>query len=363
METGRKRKKIATMLLLVALLLLAAPAFVLLHKRHAQTNGTPPGQIFLYGEAHGDERILEKEFTLWSSYYHDNGMRDLFVELPYYTAEYLNLWMRSDGDAILDVLYQDWEGTALQSPAILDFYKKIKNGCPETIFHGTDVGHQYATTGERFLQYLKENGQKNSGTYKRTKENIRQGKKYYRSGDFVYRENTMAQNFIREAESLNGADFMGIYGNAHTDVWAMDYKTGTIPCMANQLREKYGTLLYSEDLALSVKEDEASRVDMFTIAGREYCASYFGRVDLNGILPGYEYRDFWRIEDAYGDFKDIPAADNFLPYNNYPMKIETGQVFLVEYKKTDGSTVQEYYRSDGGTWSGMPATRQFFIAP
>lgn len=363
METKPTRKKVTAVIIFAALFLLAAASLLLLQRQRAGDDGTPPGQIYLYGETHGDERILEKEFALWSSYYRDAGMRDLFVELPYYAAEYLNLWMRADGDALLDALYQDWEGTALHTPIMLDFYKKIKAECPETVFHGTDVGHQYDTTGERFLQYLKENGQKNSDRYKRTKENIRQGKKYYGPGGPVYRENAITENFIWEAEHLNGADFMGIYGNAHTGTEAMDYQTGTVPCMANQLQKKYGALLHSEDLTLSVKDENASRVDTITIAGREYSASYFGRVDLNGILAGYEYRDFWRIEDAYGDFQEIPALDNFLPYNNYPMKIETGQVFLVEYKKTDGSTVQEYYRSDGGTWSGMPATRQFLVEP
>ena len=34
------------------------------------------GEIFLYGEEHANKAILEKEFELWSTYYHDNGMRE-----------------------------------------------------------------------------------------------------------------------------------------------------------------------------------------------------------------------------------------------------------------------------------------------
>ena len=41
---------------------------------------------------------------MWSSRYQNDGVRDLFVELPYYTAEYMNLWMKSDNDDILDLL-------------------------------------------------------------------------------------------------------------------------------------------------------------------------------------------------------------------------------------------------------------------
>lgn len=112
------------------------------------------GQIYLYGEAHGVDKILDKEFELWYKYYHNQNMRHLFVELPYYTAEFLNIWMQSDINNILDMLYSDWAGTASYNPNVKEFYEKIKSQCPETIFHGTDVGHQYDTTGERFLEYL-----------------------------------------------------------------------------------------------------------------------------------------------------------------------------------------------------------------
>ena len=107
------------------------------------------GQIYLFGEEHGVEKILNKEIEIWNDYYHNQNMRHLFVELPYYTAEYLNLWMKSDSDEILDAIYDDWDGSAAHNPYIRPFYKAIKEKCPETIFHGTDVGHQYFSTGER----------------------------------------------------------------------------------------------------------------------------------------------------------------------------------------------------------------------
>ena len=69
------------------------------------------GQIILYGEKHGDERIIKKEFDIWNDYY-NKGMRHLFLELPYYTAEFLNIWMHERDDKILNEIYSDWEGTA-----------------------------------------------------------------------------------------------------------------------------------------------------------------------------------------------------------------------------------------------------------
>lgn len=242
-----------------------------------------PGQIFLYGEEHGVEPILEEEFQLWSTYYHNDGMRDLFVELPYYTAEFMNLWMQSENDEILDALYEDWNGTAMHTPEVRAFYERIKSECPETIFHGTDVGHQYNTTGARFLEYLQFNGKAQSEEFALTQEAIEQGKFYYEHRDQVYRENVMTENFIREFEKLNGADIMGIYGSAHTGTEAMDYSTNTVPCMANQLSERYTESLHATDLTHLAKEMDAYKVDIIQIGEKEYEASYFGKADLTAF--------------------------------------------------------------------------------
>jgi len=75
----------------------------------------------------------------------------------------------------------------------------------------------------------------------------------------------------------------------------------------------------------------------------------------------YAYREFWRLEDAYDDFKNNKKTGEVLPYGNYPMHVETGQVFVIDYTKTDGSVERRYYRSDGGTWRGLPATVGFNV--
>lgn len=58
--------------------------------RSAVKSEQSSGEIFLYEEEHSVEDILEKEFELWSSYYHNDGVQDLFVELPYYAATYIH---------------------------------------------------------------------------------------------------------------------------------------------------------------------------------------------------------------------------------------------------------------------------------
>ena len=115
------------------------------------------GNIFLYGESHADPSCLEKELAAWADCY-ASGMRDLFIELPYYSAEYLNLWMRSDTDELLEFFYDAMEGTQSHDPCVLDFYRKIKSGFPDTVFHGTDVGHQFNTLGAAYLTLLEYGG-------------------------------------------------------------------------------------------------------------------------------------------------------------------------------------------------------------
>lgn len=349
--------------LLAVTLLLAACA-------PAKQPSAATGTIYLYGEQHDIQAIMDREIELWSGYYHDQNMRHLFIEMPYYTAEYMNLWMQADDDQILEMLYENWQGTAVYDPAVKDFYKKIKQDCPQTVFHGTDVGHQYDTIGADYLAYLEQNDQKNTEQYRLAQQNIDQGKKYYADNDDVYRENAMAENFIRVYDEVNtqsnGESIMGIYGSAHTGLDAQDM-TGTVPCMAKQLCAHYGQAVKSEDLtalageqAQADKATEPERIDTLEAAGKSYQASYFGSQDLTGFRD-YTARAFWRIEDAYADFAQCPTNGNVLPYDNYPMQIEVGQVFLTEYTKADGSVERYYFRSDGNDWEGQKTTEEFTL--
>lgn len=352
-----KKKRFAA--LVASVLLLTGSACAV--KPAAGDNTAPPsqaaGQIYLYGEQHGVEKIYAMEAALWAEHYQTENMRHLFIELSYYTAEYLNLWMKSDNDDILEQLYSDWFGTALYNPYIKDFFSRIKSECPETIFHGTDVGHQYNSTGERFLKQLESSGMEGSEPYILTQEAIEQGKTFYGQEDNGYRENKMAENFIREYDKISGEKVMGIYGSAHTGLDAMDF-TGSVPCMANQLKARYGDAVLSEDLSWIAKDIEPLRTDTIKVGEKDYEASYFGKQDLTGFKD-YACREFWRLENAYDDFKDNPKNGNVLPYNNYPMLIETGQVFVIDHTKTDGSVARSYYRADGNDWNGMPSTEEF----
>ncbi|MDR0325196.1 MAG: hypothetical protein LBI19_03760 [Oscillospiraceae bacterium] len=317
--------------------------------------GPSTGQIYLYGETHGVEAIMAKQLESWHGYYTDGGLRHLFVELPYYTAEFLNVWMKSDSNDILNDIYDDIAGTAAHVPYMKVFYTTIKEQYPETVFHGTDVGHQHQTTGQRFLIYLEQNGLQDTEAYRLTQEAIEQGKRYYSDNDYAYRENMMTDNFIRAFDSLIDKDVMGIYGAFHT---TFGQTIQSIPGMADQLRERYGGAVHTEDLTWLAVTLETKRM---TVGGKEYEALYFGEQDVTSFSIDFIERAFWRLENAYDDFKDNAKTGNVLPYHNYPLVIEQGQVFAIEYTRKDGSLVMMYFRSDGNEWQGYPTTEEFVL--
>ena len=252
------------------------------------------GRIFLYGETHADPACLEQELAAWDGYYHELGMRDLLIEVPSYTAQFMNLWMKAEDDAILSRLFEDWEGTAMHDQGVWDFYKSIKEQCPETVFHGFDVGHQYNTTGTRYLIGLALTGQMGSADWDETQQTIEQGKQYYQTGDDVYRENIMAENLARIFESLPmGASVMVITGSAHSNLYAMDYNTGTVPCMAGQLRQQYGAALQARNLSAGVSYTRAGDIELVALGGVDYTAVCLGEQDLTRLAPGYRSRAFW----------------------------------------------------------------------
>ena len=346
-------KKLASLFaVLVLMLVLAAPGAAA-----AQT-----GRIYLYGETHADPACLEQELAAWDRYYKELGMRDLFIEVPSYTAQFMNLWMKAEDDAILSRLFEDLEGTLMHDQKIWDFYKSIKEQYPETVFHGFDVGHQYNTTGARYLIGLALTGQMGSADWDEAQRVIEQGKQYYKTGDGAYRENCMAENLARAFEALPmGASVMVITGSAHSNLYAMDYNTGTVPCMAGQLRQQYGAALQARNLSAGVSYTRAGDIELVALGGVDYTAVCLGEQDLTGLAPGYRSRAFWLVEGAYEAARALPATGEVLPCSNYLNPVEEGQVYRVVYTLEDGSAQTRYYRADGATYEGSPATTSFAV--
>jgi hypothetical protein len=116
--------------------------------------------------------------------------------------------------------------------------------------------------------------------------------------------------------------------------------------------------------AFAACTEKPERVDTLTVNGKEYSGSYYGKENLQGIIEGFQYREFWRLEDAYADAQNNMTVNSMLPYNSYPMTVEPGQVFVIHYLLADGTERTEYHRSDKGTvfstgTTALPATIEF----
>lgn len=107
---------------------------------------------------------------------------------------------------------------------------------------------------------------------------------------------------------------------------------------------------------------EEMKKERITVNGKEYEASYFGESDMSSWSDEFCKRRYWRLENAYDDFKDNPMRRSVLPYNNYPpINIEIGQVFVIDYHTRKGTIDRRYYIADGTVWQDMQSTRQFII--
>lgn len=298
-------------------------------------------RVHLYGETHGKAVIMEYEVAEWQRFYNEEGLRHLFLENSYAAVAYLNQWMHEDNDDILLQLYDDWNETAIHVEATLDFFRAIKETCPETVFHGTDVGHQFASNGARYLAELEAQGLKDSEAYRLTEENNQQAMEFYEKGSDAIRENYMVQNFIREFGSLPpDTKIMGIYGSAHV-CYEMDM-SGTVPSMIRQLITHYGNIFTTTNISALKPAMEPVAVDEMIVNGKTYTASCFGEQDLTAFFKDYKSRTFWRLENAYADFSVYPTNGNYLPQSNYPVMLQPGDVWMIIYEKTDGFRYVEY---------------------
>lgn len=296
---------------------------------------------------------MDREIELWRDHYFNEDLRHFFIEHPYYTAEYLNVWMQSEDDIILDRIF----------PYVFrDFYLRIKDECPETVFHGIDIGRpEYSGHSNFYLAYLLRNHLEDSEQYRITLATIRQGQTYNSEiGDSAqaYRENMMAANFIREFDSLNGESAAGFFGALHTGLYAMDL-TRIIPCLAGQLRERYGDAVFSEDLSWMSKETAPQRIETISVNGKEYTALYYG-VSEAYWEPGQATCGFWRLENAYNDFRVYPAAGVTarLSGDYFPMLLERRQIYMIEYTSEDGAVLRRYYRYDGNSDNFRPSLEE-----
>jgi len=300
-------------------------------------------RIYLFGERHGVATIMDEELRRWGEFY-SKGMRHLFLEVSFITAQFLNAGdERSEGTPA---------GEYEISEDILTFAKRVRAEYSETIFHGTDIEFDHENAWAVFSVALHKNGLENSPQSTLAQASIEQAREYLDSRSLAFRENAMVANFIREFDALGGACVMGIYGAAHTGLHAKSFD-GSVDSMANQLRQHYGERVTSEDLSAI-----PNRTDALSVNGIEYRADYYGKAALTGFKD-FVSREFWRVQNAFDDVKNLPKTGDILPHNNYPMQVEVGQVYVLDYTKTDGNVTRQFYRCDGMEADDLLRTEEF----
>lgn len=318
------------------------------------------GILYLYGEQHGKKAIIEKELELWKQYYHEESMRHLFLEMPYFTAELLNVWMSEDSDKILDDLdFDNWGA----DQEIRAFYKEIKTECPETVFHGTDIGHNYLVNGIKYRNYLEDNDLVDSQKYRLNEEAIQQGKYFNGTGDDIYRESKMVENLTREFNMLNDQSIMGIYGAAHISLEPYTRESQTVETMAYQLSKIYGDRVITEDLKSEIIKSQLKEpisIDEIEVAGKTYQASYFGKMDIVWSTT-IKYIEFWRLDNAYEDLKNLELTGETYTYDLFPMVIEDNQIYMFVATVKDDTTITVFALTDGEMVDGMLITKQILI--
>ena len=142
-------------------------------------------------------------------------------------------------------------------------------------------------------------------------------------------------------------------------VYVIDYtlKNGDIQrqLMRCDGNEWNGMLITQE---LLVPNMPPIRTETMTIGGKDYTASYYGRQNISSVSE-FVCRDFWRLENAYDDFKNHRLVGESLPQSNYPMEIEKGQVFVIDYTMKEGGVSRKLMRCDGDTWENQLTTHAF----
>ena len=321
----------------------------------------PRDLIYLYGENHYHPVCMEKELSAWKDLY-DSGARHLFIEYSYAYAQRLNAWMQADGDELLIWLRSEEEDTldSVSAEALLlfDFYKAVKEHCPETVFHGTDIEHEYDTLGAEYLAALEEAGKQGSVEYARTVLTCEQGKQAHQNGEtdegYRFRETCLVDNFIWELEQLEPQTVMGIYGFTHVEGVVTEHQKSLAgdANMAAQLAERYADRIVCTCLSLARSSVRtADPAGPVTLNGKTYETAYVGEHDLSMWAIPYRYVVYWRLKDSWSDFEDTPAGGtlNLLLSVCDRMQFAINSVYCADCTAWDGSTERFFFRTGSGS--------------
>jgi len=322
------------------------------------------GRIFLFGEYHASQPIMDRQLELWGYFYHYHNMRHLFLENMFSSSQFLNLWMQSSDDEILYELllpgtFSDDAFIARNNRMLIEWLKEIKENFPETVFHATDVAIHVGSS-QRFLAYLRGIGMQDSETYEITLQNIDQGTHFIRTGSHATRAYYMPQNFIREFDSLVDQDVMAIHGMAHVELTTNFLNYDNIPSMAYILRERYGSQLYTFDMTGYREIAHAIDLNLFNIGERRIGSRFLGRdTTVHGNV--FE-RIFYRVVIRFDEVINMPVTGNIISSDFFLLPATAEQVFIIKTIYADGADAKvQFYRTEYVEGYDHPVLVEFII--
>lgn len=125
----------------------------------------------------------------------------------------------------------------------------------------------------------------------------------------------------------------------------------------------YENTLVTREYRVSI----STRTDKITVNGKEYEASYFGERDVSQWTSNdypYTKEDFWRLENAYDDFKNNKDVQPTSQVRNmFLMNTTLDEVYIVDCTRTDGSVERKYFLSDGSMYENTSVSREYRVGP
>ena len=124
-----------------------------------------------------------------------------------------------------------------------------------------------------------------------------------------------------------------------------------------ELEEGFLKILNANKNGFKLSADDTKS---FTLFGKTYNAQYCGTSDVSGIRD-FKTRKVFRLIDAYEDLVNYQSFD-YLSDDNYPVTVNAGEVYRVEYLRTDGTGFVEYMRSDANSYiNGQHVTVGIYV--
>lgn len=219
--------------------------------------------------------------------------------------------MQAEDDYYLDYLYEGWEGTFSGDPVVRNFYVQIKINCPETIFHGIDVGHQHDRAGKFYLNYLEENGLKDSEEYRLTLESINQGIYFY--------DNALKNEAKITNKMINLVDKRG------TSLYGVEFSAKTGTSVSEKIERKKAKILPG----LPVPKDDEIVASMPDLIRYTIVTDHAGMADeVEGFLDDFKRSGFNVVK------LDNKYIDGETPYKaiHLDVKSKDGQMFEVQFQ-------------------------------